>query len=81
MSADTEAWVADGELYVPDAAKLCADLGAVYLTIIDGTPYAGVPGKGELPLADLVAEMGRAKVENESGGNVATLKPAPRRTD
>jgi hypothetical protein len=81
MSADTEAWVADGELYVPDAAKLCADVGAVYLTIIDGTPYAGIPGKGEQPLADLVAEMGKPKIEHESGGKVATIKPASRRTE
>jgi hypothetical protein len=79
MSADIEAWVADGELYLPDAPKLCADLGAVYLTIIDGTPYAGIPGKGELPLADLIAAMG--KPEAEKAGNVTTLKPAPRRTD
>jgi hypothetical protein len=79
MSAETEAWVSDGELYLPDAPKLCADLGAVYLTIIDGTPYAGIPGKGELALADLVAEMGKPAAEK--AGNVTTLKPASRRTD
>ena len=80
MSADAEAWVADGELYLPNAPQLCADLGAVYLTIIDGSPYAGIPGKGELPLADLVAEMGKPTAE-PAVGNVTTLKPASRRTD
>lgn len=80
MSADNEAWVSDGELYLPDAAKLCVELGAVYLTILDGTPYAGIPGKGELPLADLVADMGKPAAQ-KAGDNITTLKPAPRRTD
>ena len=78
MTAETEAWVSDGELYLPDAEKLCRDIGAVYLTIIEGTPYAGIPGKGELPLADIVAEIGKPVAERGTGGKLASIKPSPK---
>ncbi len=53
-----EVWIADGEAWFPDAPALCARLGADYLTHSDGELYAGLKGKGEVALADLLAAEG-----------------------
>lgn len=73
MSTDAEAWVADGELYAPDMAGLCKVLNVLYLYMYEGLPYAGMAGRGAVPLDDLLAEHGKPKL--------ASIKPAPRRTD
>lgn len=63
----TETWIRDDETWLPDANALCKQLGAVYISRSDGDLYAGIPGRGEVPLADLVAGIGKR-------GNVTAIK-------
>jgi hypothetical protein len=54
-----ETWIREDESWLLDAKALCAQIGAVYITRFDGDLYAGIPGRGEVPLADLMAEIGK----------------------
>lgn len=75
MTDTADTWLAEGEVWMPDAHALCARHNIAYLNLYDGNLYAGIPGRGEVPLAELLAQEGRPEVER---GTVATFKPAPR---
>lgn len=62
-----ETWIREDESWLIDAKALCGQIGALYITRSDGELYAGIPGRGEVPLADLVAEIGKR-------GNVTAIK-------
>ena len=63
----TETWIREEESWILDAKELCRQTGALYITRCDGELYAGVAGRGEVALADLVAEIGKR-------GNVTAIK-------
>ena len=63
----TETWIRDDESWIRNADGLCEQIGALYITRTDGELYAGIPGRGEIPLADLIADIGKR-------GNVTAIK-------
>jgi hypothetical protein len=54
----SETWIREDETYIPDAAALCAQIGALYITRYDGDLYAGIIGQGEVAVANVLAELG-----------------------
>lgn len=80
MSAETEVFLPEGEAYIPNADALCARYGGLYVYRLEGgAMLMGIPGKGEVSVDSLLMDDGKPQVE--TGGKVATIKPAPRRTD
>jgi hypothetical protein len=73
--------VADGEFWFPNAAALCERHGLVCLNVYDGHAYGLLLDGSEVLLSEILAKDGRPKVETSGDGKVATIKPAPRRTD
>ena len=67
-----ELWLSEGEAWFPDAAALCARLGADYIVNVEGELYAGIAGKGEVLLADVI-KAPRDKKSTES--KVVQIKP------
>ena len=63
----TEVFIRGDESWIADSKALLTQLGALYITRTDGELYAGIPGRGEVALADLVAEIGKR-------GNVTAIK-------
>lgn len=56
-----EVWIRDGETWFADARALCRRIGAEYISQTEGGDiFVGIPGKGEVPLANLLAEEGAA---------------------
>jgi len=52
-----EVWIRSGETWFANAQALCKRIGADYLSQTeDGDLYAGISGKGEVPLATLLAD-------------------------
>lgn len=51
----TEVWIRDGETWFADARALCKRFGGDYLSQTEGGDiYVGIPGKGEVPLTELL---------------------------
>ena len=53
-----EVFIRDDESWIPNGDALKTLLGALYITRSDGDLYAGIIGRGEVPVADLLKEMG-----------------------
>jgi hypothetical protein len=80
MSEETEVFLREGEAWIADGEALCARYGGLYVYRLEGgAMLMGIPGKGEVSVDSLLMDEGKPEVEN--GGKVATIKPAPRRTD
>lgn len=72
--------IGDGSAYIHEHDALCERLGVVCLNVYEGHAYAILRDGAEVLLADLLAKEARPEVER-TGGNITTLKPAPRRAD
>lgn len=51
-----ETWIRDGEVWIPDGPALATKLGASYLYFSEGDLWAGIAGRGDYPVRDLLAE-------------------------
>lgn len=79
MIEETDAegtWIAEGETWFPDPMALCKRLKAEYISIHEGDVYVGIPGKGEVPLADMLKDEARIKPARE-GKVVPIVHPDP----
>lgn len=56
---ETEVFVRDGGAWFPNAFALCKRLGLEYLSHYNGSIYAGLPGRGECKLSDVLAAEGK----------------------
>lgn len=82
MSEESEVFLRSGESWFIDGKAVCERYGGLYLTQTDeGDIYVGIPGRGEVPLAELLQADGKPEIETSGDGKVAQFKPAPRRTD
>ena len=54
-----EVFIREDAAWIPDGKALCAQVGAVYIYFSEGDLYAGIPGRGDVALADLIAEIGK----------------------
>jgi hypothetical protein len=55
---------------------MCARLGGEYLTQTEGGDiYIGIRGKGEVSLANLLAEERSTDVQSNRSGTVVAIKP------
>jgi hypothetical protein len=72
-----EVWIRDGETWFVDARALCKRLGGDYLTQTEGGDlFIGIPGKGELALATVLAEEKGANAPAAyRSGTVVPIKP------
>ena len=52
----TEVFIRDSEAWIPEGRALCEKLGAAYMYFTDGDLWAGIPGRGELLVRDLLGE-------------------------
>jgi len=59
---ETEVFVREGEAWFANAFALAKRLKIESLTLLDGTVYACVSGKGEVKLGDLLAAEGKADI-------------------
>ena len=66
MSDDAGTFLDDCQAFFPHAAETCARLGLDYLIPMDGTVYCGVPGKGEVPMNDILKAEGKKKTDEVS---------------
>lgn len=66
----TEVFIRDGEAWIPDGPALRSKLGAVYVYFTEGDLWAGVPGRGELLVRDLLGES-----EEPERPKLASVKP------
>jgi hypothetical protein len=51
-----EVFIREGEAWIPDGAALARRVGAAYMYFSDGELYAGIPGRGDYLVRDVLAE-------------------------
>jgi hypothetical protein len=54
-----EVFIREDEAWIPDGKALCEKVGALYIYFSEGDLYAGIAGRGDVALADLIAEIGK----------------------
>jgi len=54
-----EVFIRENESWIRDGKALCEKVGALYIYFSEGDLYAGIPGRGDVALADLIAEIGK----------------------
>lgn len=55
---NSEVFIHGGEAWIPNGEALVKAIGALYINRSEGDLYAGIIGRGEVPVADLLKEMG-----------------------
>ena len=54
-----EVFIREDEAWIPDGKALYEKVGALYIYFSEGDLYAVIPGRGDVALADLIAEIGK----------------------
>jgi len=67
-----EVFIRDSEAWIPGGQALCERLGAAYMYFTDGDLWAGIPGRGELLVRDLLGES--SEPDRPKLASVKTIK-------
>jgi hypothetical protein len=65
---ETEVWVSDGEVWFPNAAKMCEELGIDGIVNNEGVISAFVRGKGAVLLSDALKAKRGTNITAITGG-------------
>jgi len=58
---DGEAWLSEGDFYIPDVVVFMEKVNAIALYHYDGVPQAVIPGQGVVSLHKLLSETSRPR--------------------
>lgn len=67
-----EVFIREGAVWIPEGAALARKIGAAYMYFADGELYAGIPGRGDYFVRDVLAE--KQEAAKPALASVVTIK-------